>query len=102
MLCAWIAAGYAVSESAAGERTDNATRRADPKKAEQLYRVMTPLLRAMDPPRGPADVSIGLIDDKEINAAMPAAAGSMSPPVCSNVPTKGNCAASWPTTISVT
>lgn len=76
LLSAWIiAGGSAVSDSAAGERTDKATPRAqdirgvDPKKAGQLYRVMTPLLRAMDPPRGAKDVSVGLIDDKEINAA---------------------------------
>jgi predicted Zn-dependent protease len=30
---------------------------------------MTPLLRAMDKPRGPKDVYIGIIDDPQINAA---------------------------------
>jgi predicted Zn-dependent protease len=74
ILSVWIA-GCAASESAAGQRTDKATPRAqdirgvDPKRAEQLYRVMMPLLRAMDPPKSAEDVSIGVIDDKEINAA---------------------------------
>jgi len=74
ILSAWIA-GYAASEGAAGQRTDNATPRAqdirgvEPKRAELLYRVMMPLLRAMDPPKSPEDVSIGVIEDKAINAA---------------------------------
>jgi predicted Zn-dependent protease len=74
ILSVWIA-GCTASEGAAGQRTDEAAPRArdirgvDPKKAEQLYRVMMPLLRAMDPPKSPEDVSIGVIDDKEINAA---------------------------------
>jgi predicted Zn-dependent protease len=74
ILSVWIA-GCAASEGVAGQRTDKATPRAqdirgvDPKRAEQLYQVMMPLLRAMDPPKSAEDVSIGVIDDKEINAA---------------------------------
>jgi predicted Zn-dependent protease len=74
ILSVWIAA-WSVSEGAAAQRTEDPTARAqeigsvDRKKAEKLYRVMTPLLRAMDSPKTAEDVRIGLIDDKEINAA---------------------------------
>jgi len=68
-------AGCATSEGMAGQRTENDAPRArdargvDPKKSEELYAVMTPLLRAMDRPKTPKDVKIGVVDDKEINAA---------------------------------
>lgn len=74
ILSVWTA-GFAASEGAAGKRTDKAPPRAQdirgvaPKRAELLYRVMMPLLHAMDPPKSPEDVSIGVIDDKAINAA---------------------------------
>ncbi len=35
---------------------------------------MTPLLAAMDKPKSPKDVYIGIIDDEEVNAANAAAA----------------------------
>ena len=44
-------------------------RRVAPAEAVRLYRIMTPMLRAMDHPRSPKDVYIGIMDDREINAA---------------------------------
>ena len=44
-------------------------RRVDPRQAERLYNVMTPLLRVMDHPKSPREVYIGILDDREINAA---------------------------------
>ena len=44
-------------------------RRIDPRQAERLQRVMVPLLRAMDKPRPPNQVRIGIVDDSNINAA---------------------------------
>jgi predicted Zn-dependent protease len=43
--------------------------RVDPREAERLQRIMTPLLRAMDRPCRTDDVQVGLIDDNEVNAA---------------------------------
>lgn len=74
ILSAWVA-GSTPSESAAAQRSNHPAprvqdiRELDPKKAEQLYRVMMPLLRAMDSPKSPEEVSISVIDDQEINAA---------------------------------
>ncbi|MGH7854002.1 MAG: M48 family metallopeptidase [Candidatus Binatia bacterium] len=44
-------------------------RRVSPQQAQRVYRVMTPLLAAMDNPKSPRDVYIGIIDDPEVNAA---------------------------------
>jgi beta-barrel assembly-enhancing protease len=44
-------------------------RQLEPRQAERLHRVMVPLLRAMNNPRSPREVQIGVIDDKQINAA---------------------------------
>jgi predicted Zn-dependent protease len=44
-------------------------RRVAPQEAERLYRIMVPLLQNMDKPLHPSDVKIGIIDDKQINAA---------------------------------
>jgi Zn-dependent protease with chaperone function len=41
----------------------------DPKDAERLQRVMIPLLQAMNHPRQPSQVKIGIMDDEHINAA---------------------------------
>jgi len=41
----------------------------DPRQSERLYRVMVPLLRAMDKPRSPREVQVGVIEDAQINAA---------------------------------
>lgn len=44
-------------------------RQLDPRQAERFYRIMTPLLKNMNNPKGPRDVKIGIIDEPEINAA---------------------------------
>lgn len=44
-------------------------RKVDPRQAERLYRIMTPLLQNMDKPKSPKEVRIGIIDQPEINAA---------------------------------
>jgi predicted Zn-dependent protease len=44
-------------------------RQVSPRQAQMVYRVMTPLLKAMDNPKSPRDVYVGIIDDPEINAA---------------------------------
>jgi predicted Zn-dependent protease len=49
--------------------TQRSTRAVDPAQAERLQRVMVPLVRAMDHPRGPNQVKIGIMDDPHINAA---------------------------------
>lgn len=44
-------------------------RQVDPAQAQRLYRIMTPLLKAMDHPKTPNEVRIGIMDDPQINAA---------------------------------
>jgi len=44
-------------------------RKITPQESERLYRIMTPLLKNMDHPKSPKEVSIGIIDQAEINAA---------------------------------
>ena len=41
----------------------------DPAQVERLKRVMIPLLQAMDKPKPPSQVKVGIIDDPSINAA---------------------------------
>lgn len=41
----------------------------DPAQVERLKKVMVPLLQAMDKPRAPGQVKVGIIDDPTINAA---------------------------------
>ena len=45
------------------------TRQIDSRQAERFYRIMTPLLKSMNNPKGPKDVKVGIIDEAEINAA---------------------------------
>ena len=45
------------------------TRSLDRAEAERLRRVMLPLVKAMDKPRNPSDVRVGIMDDPHINAA---------------------------------
>lgn len=56
-----------VSEPGAPQAPD--IRQVSPRQAERLYRVMTPLLAAMNNPKNPKQVYIGIIDDSQINAA---------------------------------
>ena len=44
-------------------------RRVSPQQAQRVYRVMTPLLAAMDKPKTTREVYVGIIDDPEVNAA---------------------------------
>jgi predicted Zn-dependent protease len=44
-------------------------RRVAPEQSARLYRIMTPLLRAMDRPKTPKDVYVGIVNDPQINAA---------------------------------
>jgi Zn-dependent protease with chaperone function len=44
-------------------------RRVAPEQAERLYKIMAPLLRAMNDPLQPSQVRVGIIDEPEINAA---------------------------------
>jgi Zn-dependent protease with chaperone function len=44
-------------------------RRVAPEQAERLYRIMVPLLRAMNDPLSPSEVRVGVLDDPSINAA---------------------------------
>lgn len=44
-------------------------RQVSAQQAQRVYRIMTPLLAAMDNPKNPKDVYIGIIDDPQINAA---------------------------------
>src|SRR5258705_8961258 len=41
----------------------------DPAQVERLKKAMIPLLQAMDKPRAPSQVKVGIIDDPTINAA---------------------------------
>jgi predicted Zn-dependent protease len=45
------------------------TRALDRSEAERLRRVMLPLVQAMDKPRKPSEVRVGIMDDPHINAA---------------------------------
>ncbi len=45
------------------------SRHVDPAQIERLRRIMTPLLKAMNHPRSPDHVQVGIISDPEINAA---------------------------------
>lgn len=61
-------AGCAV---ASGPSTPSAPdiREVAPAQAQRLYRIMTPLLKAMNNPKDPKQVYIGIMDDADINAA---------------------------------
>jgi predicted Zn-dependent protease len=76
-ILATLLSGCIVADGAA-PRPDNrnddrrqpaSTRQIDPRQAERFYRIMTPLLKNMNSPKGPRDVKIGIIDEPEINAA---------------------------------
>ena len=44
-------------------------RQVSPQQAQRIYRVMTPLLKAMNNPKSAREVYVGIIDDPGINAA---------------------------------
>lgn len=63
-----VSGGGAPRESGEPPRASD-IRSVDSRQARRLYDVMTPLLRAMDHPKSPREVRIGVMDDQEINAA---------------------------------
>ncbi len=56
------------TETPAPQRTSS-QKTVDPAQVERLKKAMIPLLQAMDKPRSPSQVKVGIIDDPEINAA---------------------------------
>lgn len=58
-----------------GRRTTGEAQRApkvgqlEPRQAQRLYSIMVPLLRAMNKPKSPKEVKVGVIQDPQINAA---------------------------------
>lgn len=62
--CAEIQAG---PRTAGPASTD--IRRVSRQQGERLYRVMVPLIRAMNRPLQPSEVQVAIIDDSQINAA---------------------------------
>jgi putative metalloprotease len=71
---AWLAIGCAGFPTTSGEPAANpapqaAARVATPAQAARLQRVMVPLLRAMDSPLPIDRVSVGIMNDPDINAA---------------------------------
>jgi predicted Zn-dependent protease len=61
-------AGCAVSSAPSAPSAPD-IRQVAPAQAQRLYRIMTPLLKAMDNPKSPKQVYIGIMDDAGINAA---------------------------------
>ena len=61
-------AGCAVSSGPSSPSAPD-IRQVSPAQATRLYRIMTPLLKAMDNPKDPQQVYIGIMDDAAINAA---------------------------------
>jgi putative metalloprotease len=68
ILFAAYGGGCAVSSSPPTPQAPD-IRRVSPQQAQRVYRVMAPLLAAMEKPKSPRDVYIGIIDDPEVNAA---------------------------------
>jgi len=61
-------AGCAVSSTPSKPQAPD-IRQVSPQQAQRIYRVMTPLLAAMEKPKSPKEVYVGIIDDPQINAA---------------------------------
>ena len=53
----------------AGKPPTASQKTVDPAQVERLKRAMIPLLQAMDKPKPPSQVKVGIIDDPSINAA---------------------------------
>jgi predicted Zn-dependent protease len=69
VLIAAYVSGCAVVSSGPPEPQAPDIRQVSPQQAQRVYRVMAPLLAAMNKPRSPKEVYIGILDDPEINAA---------------------------------
>jgi predicted Zn-dependent protease len=67
-LALWLAGCAAVSTGPPEPQAPD-IRQVSPQQAQRVYRVMTPLLAAMNKPRSPKEVYIGILDDPQINAA---------------------------------
>jgi Zn-dependent protease with chaperone function len=61
--------GSASPPQTSGRAPTASTKPLDPKQAQRLQRVMTPLIKAMDRPLPLNQVKIGILDDSRINAA---------------------------------
>jgi predicted Zn-dependent protease len=74
---AWIGAilivayvtGCAVVSSGPPEPQAPDIRQVSPQQGQRVYRIMAPLLAAMNNPKNPKEVYIGILDDPQINAA---------------------------------
>jgi Zn-dependent protease with chaperone function len=68
-----VMVGCVVSGGSATGRDDGLddpnVRRIERREAQRLYSIMAPLLAAMDRPKSPKEVQIGVMDTPEINAA---------------------------------
>jgi putative metalloprotease len=77
LLTAALLTGCAVGTASTPGRTEAPSRPApttsqkqvDPAQVERLKKAMLPLLAAMDKPRQPGQVKVGIMDDPQINAA---------------------------------
>lgn len=63
-----VSGGTATGRDDALDDSPN-VRRIDRHEAQRLYSIMAPLLAAMDRPKSPKEVQIGVMDTPEINAA---------------------------------
>jgi Zn-dependent protease with chaperone function len=67
--CTVSTTGTAREPTAPASQPTRSARTVDASQAERLRRVMVPLLAAMDHPRQPGQVKLGIVDDPHINAA---------------------------------
>ena len=61
--------GRTTRPAPAGKPPTASQKTVDPAQVERLKRAMIPLLQAMDKPKPPSQVKVGIIDDPSINAA---------------------------------
>lgn len=61
--------GRTTPTAPAGKPPTASQKTVDPAQVERLKKVMIPLLQAMDKPKPPSQVKVGIIDDPSINAA---------------------------------
>lgn len=68
LLAAYLSACGAVASGPPEPQAPD-IRQVSAQQAQRVYRIMRPLLAAMDKPKDPKEVYIGIIDDPQINAA---------------------------------
>lgn len=61
--------GRTTQPAPAGKPPTASQKTVDPAQVERLKKVMIPLLQAMDKPKPPGQVKVGILDDPSINAA---------------------------------